>query len=325
MATTNQNPIYSFIEETKPKPRTDEKERIKQNLRINAIGQVINLVAQGIGGSKGATIIPMKDQYSPYAMNEFAKMRQEELVGDNKTREFQFRSLLDEKKKDDDDAKMRKQQEFTAGQNELNREAKAKASALYSMPVTERLRIEQEDSDFRKKKADQDFQQWKTTHETRVTEKTEQKEADFYAQDDQGNRVPLMNADVPFIWGKIITDPDLQVKGKKLGLTWVNAFIDGNVKAQQTVISTLYPDIMNGTIESGAPEAKTTTNKPVAEKKSEGGFTPEQQAKADKIQRVLDNKDPREKKVPLLKAMLKKDWGYSDKEADEYIEKNLPK
>jgi hypothetical protein len=87
------NPMNEWIQETKPKPNEGYKERIKQAQRVNAVAQVLNLISQGAYGAKGARINPMVDQITPFALNEFGRMRQEEIASGEKERQYGLDAL----------------------------------------------------------------------------------------------------------------------------------------------------------------------------------------------------------------------------------------
>ena len=87
------NQISDWIKESRPKPVIDEK-KLKQAAQLNALGQVFNLIGQGVGMSRGATIAPTQDQVTPYLLNQFGQAREEEIRNNNTDREMGLRTMM---------------------------------------------------------------------------------------------------------------------------------------------------------------------------------------------------------------------------------------
>jgi len=129
MAQIFQNQIGEYLNSTRKPPNEGYKERLNQARKLNSIAQVMNLVGQGIFTGKGANILPQKDAVTPFVMNEYGRMREEELARGEEERKFGVNALTKDidygiqedrlKTKYDKDAEKQKaNQDFTAGQTE---------------------------------------------------------------------------------------------------------------------------------------------------------------------------------------------------------------
>ncbi len=114
--------VYDYLGK-KPKPVNEE--RLKQAARVNMLGNVFNLISQGVMGKKGATINPMKDIVTPYVLNRFNEQRQMDIQQGERDRQLMLRQIL-------------RDQEINAGnihkdairQDNLTRKEKEKADAI---------------------------------------------------------------------------------------------------------------------------------------------------------------------------------------------------
>ena len=132
MANVFTNPLNEHLQSTRRKPDTDYQERLKQAQRIKAVANIMSLVGQGVFAPKGADILPMDDKVTPFAMNEFGRMREDEIKQGDMERQMGVSAMMKDidytlsQQDKDKQAKLRaeeaeKQRKFQAGENEKYR------------------------------------------------------------------------------------------------------------------------------------------------------------------------------------------------------------
>jgi hypothetical protein len=312
---TPYQPLYQFYDEIRPKPKVADKAKLQQIAKINAVSQVLSLVGQGVAMKKGATIAPMQDKVTPYLLGQDQLLKKQEADEDMASRENLFKTMekdieynVDQdniaKKNAIEEDRYNRTQKNANEQKTLDRDARAKYATLYSMPVEERIRIEREDA-ANKAKADLKI----------VT----------YIKDG-GSDVGLTSTDINSYWGKIYNDPELmKIVLKDAPLQEIEK-IEGNMPSddfKMAMIEKLYPQIKGmytpESVRGQGNSAPAKTGQTGGEKQNDT------EAKKAKILRIIKSTDPWETRAKVLTAILKKEWGYSQEEADAYIEKNLPK
>lgn len=88
------NPLFDMIQAAKPVAKDPKK--LRQAQKINALGQIINLVSQGAGGLSGATIKPTQDKVTPYLLNELNRQKAAEAATGDSYNKLLFNVLQSE-------------------------------------------------------------------------------------------------------------------------------------------------------------------------------------------------------------------------------------
>jgi hypothetical protein len=250
------SPTYIYDILGKQQKPMDE-DRLKQTARLNAMGNIFNLIGQAAYGSKGATINPLQDKVTPFILNQFNQSRQLEIAQGEKARAFGLRQLLendkrqyteqkDAEKRNFDENKTKEQRTWQEGQNE-----KYKSTPDQQMErakVIAGQKSEQELKDYgAKKKADLEYQNemTKILAERKKTGSPEDKNylfnVDRYriTKQDVASLAPVIN--------KLANQPEVKERLNKLipalgvdALFDINELSDSN---QSILLNALWPDL----------------------------------------------------------------------------------
>jgi len=69
-------PLLQYMDKIKPQPNVEDEERQKKIARVNAIGQALGLIANGVGAANGATVVPNDNKVGLDAYNRYLNDRQ---------------------------------------------------------------------------------------------------------------------------------------------------------------------------------------------------------------------------------------------------------
>lgn len=83
--------VYDYLGK---KPKAISQERLAQTAKVNALANTMSLLSQGIMGTRGAHINPMKDVVTPYVMSEFDRQRQIDFAQEQQERQLMLRELI---------------------------------------------------------------------------------------------------------------------------------------------------------------------------------------------------------------------------------------
>lgn len=139
MANVFTNPLTEHLQSTRRKPDTDYQERLKQAQRIKAIANIMSLVGQGVFAPKGANILPMEDKVTPFAMNEFGRMREDEIKRGDYERQVGLNAMMKDIEYDVSQADKDKQAKLRAEEAEKQRAFQEAENAKYRSTPEQQL------------------------------------------------------------------------------------------------------------------------------------------------------------------------------------------
>jgi len=118
MANVFTNPLTEHLQSTRRRPDTDYQERLKQAQRIKAVANIMSLVGQGVFAPKGANILPMEDKVTPFAMNEFGRMREDEIKQGDYERQVGVNAMMKDIEYKVRAGERKEDQEYQAGRDQ---------------------------------------------------------------------------------------------------------------------------------------------------------------------------------------------------------------
>lgn len=148
MSTISPTYIYDNI---RKKPKIIDESRLIQAARVNALGNVFNLIGQAAFGSQGATITPMQDKVTPYVMNEFNRQRMMDLQSEQQERNIMLREMLRQATLDED-------RQYKRGLLEEQRDYQAERDKRTGNTFEQKM-------DIAKVRKDADLENWKEREE----------------------------------------------------------------------------------------------------------------------------------------------------------------
>lgn len=331
-----QNQIGEYLESTRKPPNEGYQDRLNQARKINSIAQVMNLVGQGVFAGKGANILPQKDAVTPFVMNEYGRMRQEELARGDEERKFGLNALMKdidygiqegriqdkykkdaEKQKADQDFKREQGDKFNETPGDKYKRTIDSARIIGDQKTADQIELEREKSKLRKEEIRE------RAHYSLLQAKARAKDKNsILTIKDADGEYNFDANDVTNIYTYLLEDEEVLADMKKENIrVFYDHKYEGNSPSKEFMASKIR--------QHWEKKAKPM----YGEQTQTGQGTQQQQGylKQGVDGNLLDNaidtilkssKDIKEKKAKT-KELLKRNTNYTDQEIDKIINENI--